>query len=48
MSPQPVVRIGTRASKLALAQSGMMQRRIAAALGETADPEAAAPPNVWP
>jgi len=27
------VRIGTRASKLALAQSGMMQRRIAAALG---------------
>jgi hydroxymethylbilane synthase len=43
MSPQPVVRIGTRASKLALAQSGMMQRRIAAALGETADPEAAAP-----
>ncbi|HYE46281.1 MAG TPA: hydroxymethylbilane synthase [Caulobacter sp.] len=33
MSPQPLVRIGTRASKLALAQSGMMQRRIAAALG---------------
>ena len=31
------VRIGTRASKLALAQSGMMQARIAAALG--ADPE---------
>ena len=27
------VRIGTRASKLALTQSGMMQRRIAAALG---------------
>ena len=30
---QPPVRIGTRASKLALAQTGMMQRRIAAALG---------------
>ena len=28
-----IVRIGTRASKLALAQSGMMQRRIAGALG---------------
>ncbi|MBX3481277.1 MAG: hydroxymethylbilane synthase, partial [Caulobacter sp.] len=37
MSPQPVVRIGTRASKLALAQSGMMQRRIAAALLGTSD-----------
>ncbi|MDB5472254.1 MAG: porphobilinogen deaminase [Caulobacter sp.] len=33
MSPQPVVRIGTRASKLALAQSRMMQLRIATALG---------------
>ncbi|HEX6866445.1 MAG TPA: hydroxymethylbilane synthase [Caulobacteraceae bacterium] len=32
-----IVRIGTRASKLALAQSGMMQRRIAAALGGEAD-----------
>ncbi len=31
------VRIGTRASKLALAQSGQMQRRIAAALGVAAD-----------
>ncbi len=31
------VRIGTRASKLALAQSGMMQRRIAAALGAGPD-----------
>ena len=30
---QQIVRIGTRASKLALAQSGMMQRRVAAALG---------------
>jgi hydroxymethylbilane synthase len=38
LSPQPV-RIGTRASKLALTQSGMIQRRIAAALG--AAPEAA-------
>jgi hydroxymethylbilane synthase len=36
-----VVRIGTRASKLALAQSGMMQRRIAAALG--GEPEEVAP-----
>jgi len=33
MSPQPVVKIGTRASKLALAQSRMMQLRIATALG---------------
>jgi hydroxymethylbilane synthase len=39
VSLQPPVRIGTRASKLALAQSGMIQRRIAAALG--APPEAA-------
>jgi hydroxymethylbilane synthase len=31
--PQPPVRIGTRASKLALVQAGMMQRAIAAALG---------------
>ena len=29
----PVIRIGTRRSKLALAQSGMMQRAIAAAMG---------------
>jgi hydroxymethylbilane synthase len=29
----PLVRIGTRASRLALAQAGQMQRRIAAALG---------------
>ncbi|HYG25684.1 MAG TPA: hydroxymethylbilane synthase [Caulobacteraceae bacterium] len=38
---QKIVRIGTRASKLALAQSGMMQRRIAAALGGA--PEEVAP-----
>ncbi len=31
--PQPLVRIGTRASKLALTQSGTVQRAIAAALG---------------
>jgi hydroxymethylbilane synthase len=31
--PQPPVRIGTRASKLALTQAGTMQRAIAAALG---------------
>ncbi len=43
MSLQPVVRIGTRASKLALAQSGMMQRRIAAALGAPDQPEIVAP-----
>lgn len=40
MTPQ-IVRIGTRASKLALAQSGMMQRRIAAALG--GEPDEVAP-----
>ncbi len=44
MAPQPLVRIGTRASKLALAQSGLMQRRIAAALGfGPQDAEAVAP-----
>jgi hydroxymethylbilane synthase len=38
------VRIGTRASKLALAQSGMMQRRIAVAMGyREAEAEAVAP-----
>jgi hydroxymethylbilane synthase len=31
--PQPLVRIGTRASKLALTQAGIVQRAIAAALG---------------
>lgn len=39
MAKQPLVRIGTRASKLALTQSGMMQRAITVALGY---PEAAA------
>jgi hydroxymethylbilane synthase len=33
MPSQPLVRIGTRASKLAVTQSGWVQRRIAAALG---------------
>jgi hydroxymethylbilane synthase len=33
MPSQPLVRIGTRASKLALVQSGIIQRAIAAALG---------------
>jgi hydroxymethylbilane synthase len=37
VNTQPSVRIGTRGSKLALTQSRMMQRRIAAALG--ADPD---------
>ena len=36
-SPQPPVRIGTRASKLALTQAGLVQRQIAAALGAPAD-----------
>jgi hydroxymethylbilane synthase len=41
---QPLVRIGTRASKLALVQAGMMQRAIAAALGaDPADAERVAP-----
>lgn len=40
---QQIVRIGTRASKLALAQSGMMQRRIAAALGAPDRPDEVAP-----
>jgi hydroxymethylbilane synthase len=41
---QPPVRIGTRASKLALAQAGTMQRAIAAALGaEPQDAERVAP-----
>ena len=38
-----IVRIGTRASRLALAQSGMMQRRIATALGHPDRPEEVAP-----
>lgn len=40
MPTQPPVRIGARGSKLSRAQAGMMQRRIAAALG--ADPTDAA------
>jgi len=40
---QQIVRIGTRASKLALAQSGMMQRRVAAALGAPDRPDEVAP-----
>jgi len=41
---QPLVRIGTRASKLALVQSGWVQRRIAAALrASEAEAEAVAP-----
>ncbi|CAN5137003.1 hydroxymethylbilane synthase [soil metagenome] len=41
---KPLVRIGTRASKLALTQSGIMQRAIAAALGYgPEDAEAVAP-----
>lgn len=43
MSSQPPIRIGTRGSKLALAQSGMMQRRIAAALGAPDRPEEVCP-----
>ena len=39
VTTQPLVRIGTRGSKLALTQSRMMQRAIAAALG--ADPDKA-------
>jgi len=38
-----IVRIGTRASKLALAQSGMLQRRIAATLGAPDWPDEVAP-----
>ena len=37
MPPQQPIRIGTRGSKLALTQSGMMRDRIAAALGATPD-----------
>lgn len=36
-SSQPPVRIGTRASKLALIQAGIVQRQIAAALGAPAE-----------
>jgi len=37
VAKQPLVRIGTRASKLALTQSGIMQRQIAVALGFSED-----------
>jgi len=37
MAQQPVVRIGTRGSKLALTQAGWVQRKIAAALGVAAE-----------
>lgn len=43
MSSQPAIRIGTRGSKLALAQSGMMRDRIAAAMGVADRVEEAAP-----
>jgi len=44
VSPQPLIRIGARGSQLSLAQSRMMQLRIAAALGAAAeDAEAVAP-----
>lgn len=44
MHKQPLVKIGTRASKLALTQSRMMQARIVAALGgDLADADAIAP-----
>src|SRR5204862_7002924 len=44
VAKQPLVRIGTRASKLALTQSGMMQRAIAVALGyDAAEADEVAP-----
>ena len=44
MSDPAIVRIGARGSKLSLAQSGMIQRRIAVALGaDEADAERVAP-----
>lgn len=44
MPTQPPVRIGARGSKLSLTQAGMMQRRIAEALGaDPADAERVAP-----
>ena len=36
MSSQPLIRIGARGSRLSLAQSRMMQVKIAAALGGAA------------
>jgi hydroxymethylbilane synthase len=46
VSAAPLVRIGTRASRLALAQAGQMQRRIAAALGYDPDEADAVAPLV--
>jgi len=47
VSPQPLIRIGARGSKLSLAQSRTMQRRIAVALGAAPeDAEAVAPLTV--
>jgi len=43
VSSQPPIRIGTRGSKLALAQSGMMRDRIAAAIGAADRAEEACP-----
>ena len=43
MSSHPPIRIGTRGSKLALAQSGMMRDRIAAAIGAADRAEEACP-----
>src|SRR5579871_3941420 len=45
-APQPIVRIGTRASKLALTQAGLMQRAIAAALGAAPEEAEAVAPLV--
>jgi hydroxymethylbilane synthase len=44
--PAPLIRIGTRASRLALAQAAQMQRRIAAALGYSPDEAEAVAPLV--
>ena len=46
MASQPLIRIGTRASKLARTQSGHMQRRIAAALGAAPEQAEAVAPLV--
>jgi hydroxymethylbilane synthase len=46
VSTQPLVRIGARGSKLSRAQSGMMQRRIAEALGVPPEEAEAACPLV--
>ncbi|WP_421739998.1 hydroxymethylbilane synthase [Caulobacter sp.] len=46
MSRQPPIRIGARGSKLSLAQSGLMQVRIAAALGASPGEEEAYAPLI--